>query len=105
MLNMCSVFSRNNKMKCYLPNTFFNKSVVLDKGSFLIFNSSFATIKNNPSIGEIKKGDLAGFRVHKFKFHHQQYLLAYEIQGNDIVIYMIGTHENFYRDLKHYIRG
>jgi len=62
-------------------------------------------IKNNPSIGEIKKGDLAGFRVHKFKFHHQQYLLAYEIQGNDIVIYMIGTHENFYRDLKHYIRG
>ena len=27
--------------------------------------------------------------VYKFKFH-QQYLLAPEIQGNDIVIYMIG---------------
>ena len=43
----------------------------------------------------LKRGDLAGFRVYKFKFHHQQYLLAYEIQGNDIVIYMIGTHEIF----------
>lgn len=62
-------------------------------------------IKNNPAAGEVKKGDLAGFRVHKFKFHHQQYLLAYEIHANDIVVYMIGTHENFYRDLKQYIKG
>lgn len=62
-------------------------------------------IKNNPSVGEIKKGDLAGFRVHKFKFHHQQYLLAYEADAKDIVVYMIGTHENFYRDLKQYIKG
>ena len=62
-------------------------------------------IKNNPSVGEIKKGDLAGFRTHKFKFHHQQYLLAYEVQAKDIMVYMIGTHENFYRDLKQSIKG
>lgn len=71
----------------------------------LVIEDEIDRIKNNPSTGEIKKGDLAGFRVHKFKFLHQQYLLAYEIQGNDIVVYVIGTHENFYRDLKHYIRG
>ncbi|MBI5185075.1 MAG: type II toxin-antitoxin system RelE/ParE family toxin [Nitrospinae bacterium] len=59
-------------------------------------------IKNNPSVGEDKKGDLAAFKVSKFKFHHQQYLIAYEINGNDITIYMMGTHENFYRDLKRY---
>ena len=71
----------------------------------LVIEDEIDRIKNNPATGEIKKGDLAGFRVHKFKFHHQQYLLAYEIQGNDIVVYVIGTDENFYRDLKHYIRG
>lgn len=32
----------------------------------------------DPDIGEGKKGDLAGFRVHKFKFHRQEYLISYE---------------------------
>jgi len=30
-----------------------------------------------PAIGELKTGDLSGFRVHKFKFHGQEYLVAY----------------------------
>lgn len=58
----------------------------------------------NPDIGEIKKGDLSGFMVHKFKFQKQEYLIAYKLQNNDMVFYMIGTHENFYRELKQYIR-
>jgi hypothetical protein len=31
----------------------------------------------NPSIGEQRKGDLAGISVHKFKFNRQEYLIAY----------------------------
>lgn len=54
--------------------------------------------------GEFKKGDLAGFQVHKFKFKEQEYLIAYQTQEDEIIFYMIDTHENFYRDLKHYIR-
>jgi hypothetical protein len=49
----------------------------------------------NPGIGEEKKGDLAGFRVHKYRF-------AYEIVKAGLIFVMIGTHENFYRDLKKY---
>ncbi|OGW43377.1 MAG: hypothetical protein A2Y66_03755 [Nitrospirae bacterium RBG_13_41_22] len=59
-------------------------------------------ISKEPEIGEVKKGDLAGFRVQKFTFHKQQYLIAYRMQGKDIIFYMIDTHENFYRELKRY---
>ncbi len=59
-------------------------------------------ITDNPVIGEVKSGDLADVRIHKFKFHGQEYLIAYKIDGDDAVFYMIGTHENFYRDLKQY---
>ena len=56
----------------------------------------------DPDIGEGKKGDLAGFRVHKFKFQRQEYLISYETRDENLLFVMIGTHENFYRDLKKY---
>jgi len=59
-------------------------------------------IGDNPGIGEEKKGDLTGFRVHKFRFHQQEYLIAYEIEKVNLIFVMIGTHENFYRNLKKY---
>ena len=61
-------------------------------------------ISKDPGIGETKRGDLAGFRVHKFTFHKQQYLIAYRMQSKDIIFYMVDTHENFYRELKRYIK-
>ena len=57
-----------------------------------------------PRSGEQKKGDLAGLRVHTFKFHGQEYLVAYTIEARGIVFYMVGTHENFYRELKSYLK-
>lgn len=62
-------------------------------------------IRENPSAGEEKKGALSGFRIHKFAFKGQAYLIAYELQNNCIIVYMIDTHENFYRNLKRYIKG
>jgi mRNA-degrading endonuclease RelE of RelBE toxin-antitoxin system len=61
-------------------------------------------VLKTPQGGEMKKGDLEGFRIHKFKFHKQEYLMAYSIQGRDVVFYMIGAHENFYRALKSYLK-
>lgn len=61
-------------------------------------------IYKDPNMGEAKKGDLAEFRVHKFKFQRQEYLIAYKLQGKTIVFYMIDTHENFYRELKRYTK-
>ncbi len=59
-------------------------------------------IAADPEIGEGKVGDLAGVRVHKFTINHQQMLLAYEFfeSENTIKLLALGSHENFYRDLK-----
>jgi len=57
-------------------------------------------IASKPDLGEMKKGDLAGVRVHKYKHHSQRWLLAYEIKDNTLVSLGHGSHENFYRDLK-----
>jgi len=56
----------------------------------------------DPSIGEMKLGDLAGVRVYKFKINRQEVLLAYEHHAEQITLYLLklGSHENFYRDLK-----
>lgn len=61
-------------------------------------------VLESPQTGEAKKGDLIGIRVHKFKFHKQEYLMAYSVQDRKLVFYMMGTHENFYRALKAYLK-
>lgn len=62
-------------------------------------------IVDNPSIGSEKKGDLRGVFVHKFKIHTLQYLLAYRFKRENLELIMIGPHENYYRDLKSYIKS
>lgn len=59
-------------------------------------------ISKDPSIGVMKKSDLSDVRVHKFKILGQEYLLAYSVdkQKQKIILLALGTHENFYRDLK-----
>jgi len=59
-------------------------------------------IIENPQKSEMKKGDLAGTRVYKFKFYNQQMLLAYSVSLDraKMVLMGYGVHENFYRDLK-----
>jgi hypothetical protein len=57
---------------------------------------------NTPDIGEMKKGDLNGIQVYKFKMVKQLTLLAYEYDSGVLTLTLLalGTHENFYRDLK-----
>ncbi|HHA19079.1 MAG TPA: type II toxin-antitoxin system RelE/ParE family toxin [Methylophaga sp.] len=59
-------------------------------------------IMSNPSIGEMKRGDLAGIQIHKYKLNTKQYLVAYKYIDDELLLTFIelGTHENFYRDLK-----
>ena len=56
----------------------------------------------NPYIGEQKKGGLAFLRVHKFKMNKQLTLLGYSLDDGALVLELmaLGSHENFYRDLK-----
>ena len=57
-------------------------------------------IVNNPAIGEMKTGDLSGVSVYKFKMNKQLVLLAYQFQEQTVTLLALGSHENFYRDLK-----
>ena len=61
-------------------------------------------ILDNPAIGSEKRGDLRGVFIHKFKIQTNQYLLAYRFTGENLELIMIGPHENYYRDLKSYLR-
>ncbi|MCM2359724.1 MAG: type II toxin-antitoxin system RelE/ParE family toxin [Geobacteraceae bacterium] len=69
----------------------------------LVIQDEVDSVRSNPEIGEGKKGDLTGYRVHKFTFRKQLYLMAYRIEEDAILFCLIGTHENFYRDLKNYL--
>ncbi len=64
-------------------------------------------ISVEPSIGEAKAGDLRGVRVHKFSCMGRLYLLAYTVdeEAKTICLLAVGGHENFYRDLKKYLKG
>lgn len=58
-------------------------------------------VAGNTEIGEAKVGDLAGIQVHKFRMANQQCLLAYRVlDAENLKLLTVGTHENFYRDLK-----
>lgn len=69
-------------------------------------DTAVKAIVANPAIGELKLGDLAGVRVYKFKMNKQLTLLGYESLGDEhtgtLTLYLLklGSHENFYRDLK-----
>jgi len=60
-------------------------------------------IINNPELGSVKRVDLRGVRVHKFKYKSQILLLSYEQANGVLYLYTIGSHENFYRNLKKYL--
>lgn len=76
---------------------FYKKLSSQDKESV---NDAIKNIVTNPKIGEEKKGDLSKVFVYKFKVHHKQMLLAYEWNSKTRILLALGSHENFYRDLK-----
>ena len=59
-------------------------------------------VAQNPDVGEKKKGDLSHLWVHKFRSQGQLWLLGYTRDDGIQLVYLeaIGSHENFYRDIK-----
>ena len=74
----------------------------LHKQQILDLDKAVKSILNDPTIGDMKVGDLQGINVHKFRSKKQQILLAYEVIDSTLYLYTFGSHENFYRDLKKY---
>lgn len=65
-----------------------------------IVNKAIQAIIDNPRIGQEKKGDLAGVFVYKFPINNQKALLSYTWTEKNRLLLALGSHENFYRDLK-----
>lgn len=59
-------------------------------------------IMRDMTLGEQKKGDLAYLFVYKFKMSKQLTLLGYSYEDGDLILDLLtlGSHENFYRDVK-----
>ena len=77
----------------------------------LVIEDRVLEICTEPDIGEQKTGDLREIWIYKFRFNTQEYLVAYRFgqpkKGADLVwinFYQIGSHENFYSQLKRYLQ-
>jgi len=70
----------------------------------LAIEDEIEEIMTHPHMGEPKTGDLTGFRIHKFSYKKQKFLVAYRINDVGVIFFKAGPHENFYRELKKYLR-
>lgn len=92
-------------MKVYQSRTFEKKVKKFNTKEKLELDREIKKIIQNPSVGTEKKGDLRGIFVHKFTLQNKLYLLAYQVTPGEILeLIMIGSHENYYRDLKTYLK-
>ena len=72
----------------------------LHKKDKLALNAEIKNLLKKPSTGELKKGDLAGVRVYKFKIAKNLYLLSYLYENNVLTLLSFGSHKNYYKNLK-----
>lgn len=91
-------------MRIYQSRTFENKIKKLSQREKELLDEEIRKIAENPLIGEEKKGDLKAVYVHKFKIKSLQYLLSYRMIKADMELIMIGPHENYYKELKSYLK-
>ncbi|MBC8346257.1 MAG: type II toxin-antitoxin system RelE/ParE family toxin [Candidatus Marinimicrobia bacterium] len=92
----------NLKIKVKVTPLFKRQAKKLFKHTKKELDDQIKSIIENPTIGDRKQGDLADVFVHKFKIKTNLFLLAYTFDPNTRILIMIGSHENFYRDLKKY---
>ena len=91
-------------MRVYQSGSFAGKVKKFNKNEKSSLDDEIRKIIGDPSIGTQKKGDLKGIFVHKFKINKTLYLLSYRIVVDGMELITIGAHENYYRNLKSYIK-
>lgn len=80
---------------------------IKDKKLKALYRDAIDKIRIDHSIGEAKTGDLSGVYGYDIYYNKTNYELAYtvEYEGDKIiVVIMAGTRENFYKQLKQYLK-
>ena len=78
-----------------------------EKGLKKSFENALKSIQENPYIGKPKKGDLSGIYGYDVFYNKTNYEIAYKIyeeKGKYVVVILAVTRENFYEELKRYMK-
>ena len=78
-----------------------------DKKLKTLYQEAIYKIRDDHTVGEAKNGDLSGMYGYDIYYNHTNYELAYSVECQKdkiIVVIMAGTRENFYDELKSYMR-
>ena len=71
------------------------------------FKNTLEKIQQDPYSGSAKKGDLSGIYGYDVYYNKTNYEIAYRIYEEDgklVVVVLAGTRENFYEELKRYMK-
>ncbi|BAQ09947.1 rele/stbe family addiction module toxin [Bacillus sp. OxB-1] len=71
------------------------------------FEEALLALSENPYLGSPKQGDLSGIYGYDVKYKGSSYEIAYtiyEANGKQVVVLLAGTRENFYDELKRYLK-
>ncbi|MBU4449956.1 MAG: type II toxin-antitoxin system RelE/ParE family toxin [Actinobacteria bacterium] len=91
-------------MKIIQSPLFQKQKKKLYKIQIKILDEEIRKIAQNTEIGQGKRGALKGIRVHKFHIEKQLFLLAYEYETDVLNLIIVGSHENYYRNLTKYYK-
>lgn len=75
----------------------------------LAYLDAITAIRLDPTIGEQKTGDLSGTLGYNVFYKGTNYEIAYRLEENEdgeiIVVILAGSRENFYEELKRYLKS
>lgn len=91
-------------MKMIQSRSFEQRVTKFNQAQKMILDEQIKLILENPVVGDEKKGDLSEVYVHKFKIKTIHYILAYHFNEEQLELIMIGPNQNYYRDLKKYLK-
>ena len=79
-----------------------------DKKLKNLYKEAIDRICEDHTVGEAKSGDLSGIYGYDIFYNKTNYELAYRVEFVDnkiIVVILAGTRENFYEELKRYMKN
>lgn len=90
------------EINVFQSNRFDKKMKKLPEKQCELIEDEIDKIIDDPKIGTQKKGDLSHVWVHKFKMDMQEVLIGYSWVEDKLELYLlnIGSHENYYNELK-----